>query len=100
MRSVMNPPRTLRMCLSTGRGACLMTVVALLVGCGSREASPPAADTPAAPPAAAPRASAAPVQIEMKNVRLHMDDGIVLNVRDLRGEMVSQAQGPPVFDDP
>jgi hypothetical protein len=45
-------------------------------------------------------ATAAPVQIEMKNLRLHVDDGIVLNVRRLRGEMVSKTQEPPVFDDP
>ncbi|HYN09965.1 MAG TPA: hypothetical protein VES67_21455 [Vicinamibacterales bacterium] len=36
----------------------------------------------------------------MKNVRLHVDDGIVLDVRHLRGEMVSRVAGqPPVFDD-
>jgi len=36
----------------------------------------------------------------MKNVRLHLDEGIVLDVRSLRGEMVSKIAGPPVFDDP
>ena len=36
----------------------------------------------------------------MKNLQLHVDDGIVLNVRGLRGEMVSKTQAPPVFDDP
>jgi len=42
-----------------------------------------------------------PVQIEMKNVRLHAADGIVLDIRALRGEMISrQAQRVPVFDDP
>jgi hypothetical protein len=41
------------------------------------------------------------VQIEMKGVQLHVDDGIVLDVRSLRGEMVSTVRGqPPVFDDP
>ena len=35
----------------------------------------------------------------MKNLQLHVDDGIVLNVRNLRGEMVSKTQAPPVFDD-
>jgi len=39
------------------------------------------------------------VQIAMKNVRLWADDGIVLDVRELRGEMVSTVAGePPVFD--
>lgn len=37
----------------------------------------------------------------MKNVRLHVADGIVLNIRSLRGEMASNVAGePPVFDDP
>ena len=41
------------------------------------------------------------VQLEMKNVLLHVDDGIVLDVTRLRGQMMSRAEGaPPVFDDP
>ena len=41
-----------------------------------------------------------PVQIEMKNVRLHAADGVVLAVQSLRGEMVSTVKGRvPVFDD-
>jgi hypothetical protein len=40
------------------------------------------------------------VQLEMKNVRLHVDDGIILDVTRLRGIMVSRKEGaPPVFDD-
>jgi hypothetical protein len=36
----------------------------------------------------------------MKNVRLHVDDGIVLHVSRLRGVMISRTAGvPPVFDD-
>jgi hypothetical protein len=35
----------------------------------------------------------------MKNVRLHLDDGIALDVRTLRGEMVSRTDRPPTFDD-
>jgi hypothetical protein len=45
---------------------------------------------------AAPRP--ANVQIEMKNVRLHVADGIVLDVDRLRGTMVSRSENPPVFD--
>jgi hypothetical protein len=42
----------------------------------------------------------AEVQLEMKNVQLHVDDGIVLDVTRLRGVMVSRHPGaPPVFDD-
>jgi hypothetical protein len=50
----------------------------------------------------APAVHSAPagVQLEMKNVRLHVDDGIVLDVARLRGVMVSRADGNhPVFDD-
>ena len=37
----------------------------------------------------------------MKNVRLHMDEGIVLEISRLRGEMKAVKAGqPPVFDDP
>ena len=36
----------------------------------------------------------------MRNVRLHVDEGIVLNVDKLRGVMVSRSAGAaPVFDD-
>ncbi len=46
------------------------------------------------------RAAGPGVQIEMKNVRLHAADGIVLDVANLRGTMVSRTAGaPPVFDD-
>ena len=45
-------------------------------------------------------AAPADVQIEMKNVRLHPADGIVLDIAHLRGTMVSRRTGaPPVFDD-
>ena len=76
------------------------TMLAFSVGCGSRETPPPAADTPTPASKVAAPATAAPVQIEMKNIRLHLDDGIVINVQHLRGEMVSHTQEPPVFDDP
>ena len=36
----------------------------------------------------------------MRNVHLHVDDGIVLAIERLRGEMISRTAGrPPVFDD-
>jgi hypothetical protein len=45
-------------------------------------------------------AAPAHVQVEMKNVRLHPADGIVLDIAHLRGTMVSRRTGaPPVFDD-
>jgi len=45
-------------------------------------------------------AGTAPVQIEMKNVRLHPADGIILDIAYLRGEMISRTAGRhPVFDD-
>ncbi len=45
----------------------------------------------------------APVRcgVEMRHVRLHLADDIVLDVAALDGEFISQAAGmPPVFDDP
>ena len=42
-----------------------------------------------------------PIDIEMKNVHLRMDDGIALDITYLRGQMISRTPGqPPVFDDP
>ena len=83
-----------------GQLAWMALTLASFAGCGSREGSPPAVEAPATAPAVPAAAPAAPVQIEMKNIRLHLDDGIVLNVRHLRGEMVSTAREAPVFDDP
>jgi hypothetical protein len=39
------------------------------------------------------------VQLEMKNVHLHVDDGIVLDVARLRGTMAGRDEKTPVFDD-
>ena len=75
-----------------------------VAGCSKDRSPAPqaSADATVTPPAAsqpAPRATRKPVQIEMKNVRLWADEGIVLDVRALRGEMVSKVAGePPVFD--
>ena len=52
---------------------------------------------------AIPTLSAAPVRcgIEMRNVRLHVADGVVLEVRALDGEFISRSDtAPPIFDDP
>ena len=49
--------------------------------------------------AGAGQRQARPVQIEMKNVRLHVDEGIVLDIRILRGEMTSRGSSAPLFDD-
>ena len=53
--------------------------------------------TRSAPPSTPTKA--APVQIAMQHVRLHVADGIVLDVASLRGEMISRTNAPPVFDD-
>jgi len=46
------------------------------------------------------RPEAQPVQVQMRNVALHLDEHTVLNVRHLRGELISTRPGsPPVFDD-
>ena len=58
----------------------------------------PAASTPAPPPVHI--AKAASVQIAMRNVRLHVAEGMVLQIRRLDGVMASRTTGqPPVFDD-
>ena len=78
-----------------------MSFVCLLpaLACGSGPGRPARAeDTSEA--TTPPGLSTGPVQIEMRNVRLHVADGIVLSVRYLRGEMLSRKPGtPPVFDD-
>jgi hypothetical protein len=87
----------------------LLCFGALAVGACSHE--PPASSRAAASatevPASNPPQQVTPadrttpdVQIEMKNVRLHLADGIVLDVSHLRGVMVPRTPGrPPVFDD-
>jgi hypothetical protein len=50
--------------------------------------------------AAPMRSAQAGVQLEMRNVRLHVDEGIILDISRLHGVMVSRSRGmPPVFDD-
>jgi hypothetical protein len=75
----------------------LVYALSVVAGCSS----PPAvAPQPAAdPPAPATSESTDVVQIEMRNVRLHVDEGIALEVRRLRGEMIPPAKRHPVFDD-
>ena len=82
---------------------CIALGLTLLTSCADERAT--SADTAQPPPAqseAPPKAaqSARPVQIEMRNVQLHVDDGIVLAIERLRGEMISKSPArPPVFDD-
>jgi hypothetical protein len=91
---------------STFRSRCArlsgpLTAIAIVAACGSGQSPPPPAAAATAPPPAPAAPAVAPVQTEMANVRLHVDDGIVLAVRRLRGEMVSRVPGQPfVFDDP
>jgi hypothetical protein len=66
---------------------------------GSAQPSKPPATSRTAPSPSTP-AEFRGVQIEMKRVHMRLDDGIVLDVARLRGEMVSRVRGrPPVFDD-
>lgn len=84
------------------------SLIAGVAGCGNPTpaAEPQTANSAAVPADAAragapPAAAGGPVQIEMRNVRLHMDEGIVLEIAALRGEMISTvADQPPVFDRP
>jgi hypothetical protein len=73
-------------------------------GCARHAESPssasvrPAVTTAVSPPA--PAVKAASVQIAMRNVRLHVADGLFLHIRRLDGVMASRTAGqPPVFDD-
>src|SRR5688572_5413736 len=81
------------------RSVVLVALLTSVAGCGSPP-DPPAPTPSAAPAQASPTPAAmTPVQIEMKNVHLHLAAGIVLKVRQLRGEMVSKVAGTgPVFD--
>lgn len=70
----------------------------------SRASSPGPVAPPAAPVVVAPPSAESyrhdVVPIEMKNVHLHLEEGIVLDIRHLRGQMVSRTKGrAPVFDD-
>ena len=50
--------------------------------------------------AAPMRSAQTGVQLEMRNVRLRVDEGIILDISRLRGVMVSRSRGTsPVFDD-
>ncbi len=69
-----------------------LAVVAFLgiLGAGSR-AAPAHTHPPHMPP----------VQIEMRNVHLHLEEGVVAQIVRLRGDMRSLVEGePPDFDDP
>jgi hypothetical protein len=86
------------------RGLCVVAIVCgLATGCRHTSAEHSTPDAPAVtPPVTTPSAVAStePVQIEMKNVRLHPADGIILEIAYLRGEMISRTPGRhPVFDD-
>jgi hypothetical protein len=77
--------------------------------------APTAKATPEAPPASAPidpdtdnpprtapppALTRGPVRVEMKNVNLHMAEGVVLKIHSLRGALMRTASSrPPVFDD-
>ena len=88
---------------SLQRTACVLVSLCLLSAACRRNTEPASAsptEAPPSPPAAA-TSPPGPVQIEMKNVHLHMDEGIVLDIAALRGEMLPVKSGqPPVFDDP
>jgi hypothetical protein len=86
--------------------ACALAVTLLGAGCGGHASPPPAgASSPAAATIPAPsptaRDGSGPVEIEMRNVRLHVAADVVLSVRYLRGQMLSRStSAPPVFDAP
>jgi hypothetical protein len=73
------------------RLAILLSLSLAAIPLPGSSARAPEAAKPATPPS---------VEIEMRNVHLHVDEGIVLAVRRLRGRLESRMAGrPPVFDD-
>jgi hypothetical protein len=76
-----------------------------VAACSGRETATTAAAAPQAPVVSAeretsPQPGRPPVHIEMRNVRLRVDDGIALDVGQLAGLMISRsADRPPIFDD-
>lgn len=85
---------------SLRRFSVLAVLLSGLVACNSNPQTPAAIPSPTPVQPSPTPAAVAPVQIEMKNVRLHVAEGIVLKVRNLRGEMVSKVPTiGPVFDD-
>jgi hypothetical protein len=74
-------------------------VLASLAGYAEHQA-PSATPTPAADSSAPASAGQGLVQAEMRNVNLHLSDGIQLSIHALRGALVATKPGtPPVFDD-
>jgi hypothetical protein len=71
-----------------------LTLLWMVLWCAAAVATT-SAQTKKETPDKEPRAK--PVQIEMKNVRLHADEGIILDVRRLLGTMVSQSASPPAI---
>jgi uncharacterized protein YpmS len=45
------------------------------------------------------RAAPTPVQVQMRNIALHVDSTAVVRIVALRGELISTSNRPPVFDD-
>lgn len=88
------------------RTAWSLVTIALIASCHSRNADVGGDSRPAAPAEAArakapaARTTGHPVEVDMRNVRLYVDEGIALDIKQLRGEMISKVAGrPPVFDD-
>jgi hypothetical protein len=71
--------------------------------CGRSVSSEPPASpetTPEAKPAVqAEPARSGPVGFEMRNVQFRAAPNVILQVKSLRGRLVSRISGPPVFDD-
>ena len=45
------------------------------------------------------RSAAVPVQVQMRNVALHVDATTTVRIVQLRGELISTSNRPPMFDD-
>jgi hypothetical protein len=80
----------------------LALLVPLVVACGRRTGDAQQPEVPTLSPVLerASRTSPGPVEAEMRNVRYHVDDRVVLRIAYLRGSLRPTGDAPPWFDDP
>src|SRR5262245_49241983 len=94
-------PERLMQAIPRATPALLAGFALLSVAAGGWQSPSPQAE--GSPPAAASAAAAADqglVQTEIRNVNLHLSDGIQLSIHALRGALIPTKAGrPPVFDD-
>jgi hypothetical protein len=84
--------------MAVSRAAVLAALA--LIWCGSRAALGAAQADVSPALERASRATRGPVEAEMRHVRYHVDERVVLEIEHLRGALVPTGNAPPWFDDP